>query len=309
MKKFAPFILGLICLWTSTLSAQQGRGKIRGLVLDEGTGQPLAGVTVKMFMPILNTFFQPSPVTDKEGYWSANFLRTGKWTLEFDKVGYAPQTVSYNVVFDPGALKEVLTVKLRQIKGLIVKDAIVVEARKADQLLSEKKYPEARAILGKIIAEYPEAYILYKNIGNTYFAEENYEKAIASYMQVYEKAPDRADVVAAIANAYNNMGKKDEAAAWYRKLTVGDVRDIDTAYNAGVTLYNAGNPGEAVNFFKKSVEIDPNFADGYYQLGMASVALGKNDEAIVAFQKFLSIAPDAPQAATAKTILEALTKK
>ncbi len=42
---------------------------------------------------------------------------------------------------------------------------------------------------------------------------------------------------------------------------------------------------------------------------MASVALNKTDEAVDAFKKFLELAPESPQAATAKSIMEALTKK
>jgi tetratricopeptide (TPR) repeat protein len=313
MKKFIACLACLVLITAGALHAQQGRGKIRGVVLDAGTGKPLPGVTVKMFMQSLNVYFQPSPVTDNEGKWSANFLRTGMWTLEFDKVGYAPQTVSWNIAYDAAARvesqRESVNVSLRPIKGLIIKDTIVAESKKADKLFQEKKYAEARALLEKLIADNPDTYILYKNLGNTYYAEENYEKAAEAYKKVYEKAPDRADVVAAIANAYNNMGDKPQAAEWYSKLSVGDVQDVDTAYNAGVSLYNAGNTAQAVEYFKKSVEIDPSFADGYYQLGMASVAQAKNEEAIDAFKKFLELAPDSPQAGTAKSIMEALTKK
>ena len=309
MKKFIPCVTCFVLITAGTLYSQQGRGKIRGLVLDEETGQPIPDVTVKMVIQSLNMTFLPSPVTGKDGTWSANFLRTGMWTLEFEKVGYASQTISHPVVYESGVLKDVLTVRLRMIKGLVIKANMFAEAKQADQLLQEKKYAEARVILEKIIADEPQAYVLYKNVGGTFFAEENYEEAIKAYMKVYEKTPDRADVVAAIANSYNNLGNKAEAAAWYGKLTVGDVQDIDTAYNAGVCLYNAGSTAEAVQYFKKSVEIDPAFADGYYQLGMASVAQNQTAEALDAFKKFLELAPDSPQAPTAKSIMEALTKQ
>jgi predicted Zn-dependent protease len=309
MKKFITCLACLAIIFTGALYSQQGKGKIRGLVLDEETGQPVPDVSVKMSMPSLNIYFQPTPVTDKNGNWGANFLRTGMWTLEFGKVGYAPQTMSYDVRYDPSALREVLTVKLRIIKGMVIKEGVAAEVKKAEKLLDEKKFADARAILEKIISNNPDTYVLYTIIGNSYFAEEDYEKAIEAYLKVFEKAPDRADTIAAIANSYNNMGKRDEAAAWYKKLTVGDIRDVDTAYNAGISLYNVGNPAEAINYYKKSVEIDPGFADGYYQIGMASVALNKSDEAVDAFKKFLELAPDSPQAATAKSVMEALTKK
>ncbi len=309
MKKLIICLTCLALLTAGGLLAQQGRGRIRGVVLDGATGQPIPDVTVRMFMPSLNVNFTPSPVTDNEGRWSANFLRTGMWTLEFEKVGYAPQTVSYGVTYSTTGMRDLLTVNLVVIKGIIVKEKVAAETKKADALFQEKKYAEARAVLEKVVAANPDVYILYKNIGNSYFAEENYEEAVKAYLKVYEKAPERADVVAAIANAYNNLDNKAEAAVWYGKLSVGDVQDIDTAFNAGVCLYNAGSTASAADYFKKAVTIDPSFADGYYQLGMASVALGKNDEAVGAFTKFLELAPDSPQAATAKSIMEALAKK
>jgi len=309
MKKALIFLSLLAFLLAPHLSSQTGKGRIRGLVLDEQSGQPLPGVTVKMYNERLAQYLQPSPVTDKQGQWSANFLQTGMWGLQFELVGYAPQQISFRVTLDPAAQKEVLEVRLRKIQGVLATDDVLGQAKKADKLFQEKKYEESLAVLNQIIKKNPDLYILYKNVGACYFAMEDYEKALEAYMRVYEKQSDRPDILADIANAYNNWGKKEEAAEWYKKVPLGEMRDIDTAYNAGVVFYNAGSPADAVRYFKKAVEIDGEFADGHYQLGMASVATNSNEEAIAAFQKFLELAPDAPQAATAKTILEALTKK
>jgi tetratricopeptide (TPR) repeat protein len=309
MKKALIFLSLSAFLLAPHLSSQAGKGRIRGLVLDDQSGQPLAGVTVKMYSERTAQYLQPSPVTDREGRWLANFLQVGMWTLSFELVGFAPQQISFRVGFDPEAQKEVLTVRLRKIQGVLASEDILGEAKKADKLFQEKKYEESLAILEKIIKNHPELYVLFKNIGVCYFAMEDYEKALGAFMKVYEKQPDRPDILADIANTYNNWGKKEEAAEWYKDIPLEEIRDIDTAYNAGVVFYNAGSPADALKYFKKAVEIDNEFADGYYQLGMASVATNNNADAIAAFQKVLELAPDTPQAATAKSIVEALTKK
>jgi tetratricopeptide (TPR) repeat protein len=309
MKKTVIFLSLMALILTFLLYSQAGKGRIRGLVLDEQTGQPLPGVTVKMYYQRIDQYLQPSPVTDKEGRWSANFLQTGMWTLGFELVGYAPQQISFRVTLDPADQKEVLTVGLRKIQGVLAGEDVLGQAKKADKLFQEKKYEEALAVLDQIIKKNSDLYVLFKNVGACYFALENYEKALEAYTKVYEKQPERPDILADIANTYNNWGKKEEAAEWYKKVPLEEIRDIDTAYNAGVVFYNAGNPAGAIRYFKKAVEVDSEFADGYYQLGMASVATSNNAEAITAFQKFLELAPDAPQAATAKSILEVLTKK
>lgn len=301
-------IFALALIAPLAFSQATGRGKIRGVVIDGVTRQPLPGVTVKLFNESLGTYHNPSPVTDKKGEWGAYFLKTGIWNLEFEKVGYVTQPYSYRVSFNPGALKDTLLVSLRPIKDLVVTESIVSKIGKADKLFAEGKYEDARKAYEALLAEDPNVYILHKNIGNTYFVAEDFEKAMASYMKVYEKQNDRADVLAAIAHCHNNLGRKEEASLWYQKIPFDEIRDIDTAYNAGVNLYNGGQVADAEKYFRKAIEIDPEFADGYYQLGMASVAQSKNAEAIEALETFLKLAPDSPQAAAAQAVLAAIKK-
>ena len=310
MKRTLVCACGLILLFSMGLSAQtQGKAIMRGIVYDEETGQPLPGVTVKPYCESVDAYYLPSPLTGKDGRWGVFYIKTGMWKLDFEKVGYIPQSLSYRVVLDPGSLEKPIEIKLRKIKNLVCKETIVAYVGRADKLFAEKKYDEARAFYEKLLAGNPDVYILNKSIGNCYFAVENYEKALECFMKVYDKQPDRADVLAALAHAYNNWGKKDQAAEWYKKVPLDQIPDIDTAYNAGVVLYNSGNVAESVKYFKKAVEVDKEFADGFYQLGMASVALNKSEEAIEALEKFLQLAPESPQAAAAKSVIEALTKK
>jgi Tfp pilus assembly protein PilF len=310
MKKIITSVSCLIVLFSAALFSQtQGKAKMRGIVYDEETGQPLPGVTVKPYCESVDAFHLPYPVTDKDGKWGVYFIRTGMWKLECEKIGYIPQSLSYRVVFDPGAIEKLIEVKLRKIKNLVVKEAIVSDMERADKLFAEKKYDQARALYEKLLAENPDVYILNKSIGNCYFAVEDYEKALESFIRVYDKQPDRVDILTAIAHAYNNSGKKEQAAEWYLKIPFDEIRDIDTAYNTGVFFYSSGKVAEAAKYFKKSVDIDKEFADGYYQLGMASVALNKSEEAVESLRKFLQLAPESPQAATAKSVIEVLTKK
>ncbi len=286
----------------------QGKGKIKGLVVDADNGQPLGGVTVRLFHVGTSSTLDPQ-TSDKSGKWSVYFLRTGMYNIDFEKPGFVPEKVSRRVNY-PEEREEVLEVRMRRLAGsVLVKDTVVEKARKADAMFAAQKYDEARTLYQEMLTEDPTLNFLYKNIGNTWFAQEQYEKAIECYTKVEEKDPGRPDMAIAFANAYNNWGRRDEANQWYAKIPPADIKDIDTAYNAGVSLYNGGNPEGASAYFKKAVEIDPEFADGWYQLGMASVAQSKNEDAVAALNKFLALAPESPQAPAAKSILEAITKK
>ncbi|HOI44035.1 MAG TPA: tetratricopeptide repeat protein [Candidatus Aminicenantes bacterium] len=301
-------IVCILALPLSLMSQTQGKGKMRGTVVDQDSGLPLEGVTVRLFSLKAREYRRPDVTTDKEGKGGAYFIKDGMWTVEFEKVGYMPQRVSFRVTLDPSERQPDLDVTLAKIQGMIVKDVIVKMVDKGNQLYSEKKYDEARGAFEQILAESPEIYIIHKSIGNCYFAQENYEKAVGSYMKVYEKQKDDADILSSIANAYNNWGKKEEALEWYKKIPPEKIKDTDTSYNAGVSIYNSGNPEEAAKYFRKAIEINPEFSEAYYLLGMASVALNKTDEALEAFNKFLALDPESPNAATAQSIIDTLSK-
>jgi tetratricopeptide (TPR) repeat protein len=311
MKKRAISLAGLFfCLIPSVLLSQvRGQAKMLGSVLDEETGQPIEGVTVKAYFPGTETYIDPSPTTDKDGKWKALFIRTGVWNLSFEKAGYYPQKLSYRVGFEMGAKTPEIEVRLKKMKGIDVQAEVRDEIERGNALLAEKKNEEALAVFQSILEKNPEFYIIKTNIGSCHFAMENYEKALENFLQVQEKQPDRSDLLIAISNAYNAWGKQDQAMEWYAKIPLSDIRDIDSAYNAGAAFSTSGNQAEALKYFQRAVEIDPQFADGYYQLGLCHVALGSNAEAIEALQKSIELAPDSANAATAKAIIEVLSKK
>ena len=83
MKKKAilPVLVLLLCAAVSAQAGTAGRGKVRGMVLDDKTGQPIEGVTVRLFSVKAQSSFQPSPKTDAGGAWKAIYLRSGLWNM------------------------------------------------------------------------------------------------------------------------------------------------------------------------------------------------------------------------------------
>ena len=311
MKKSA-LMLAIICLLAAPallLSQIRGQGKMLGIVLDEQTGAPIEGVTVRAYFKDTDTAVSPSPVTDKDGKWKALFIRSGMWNLEFQKPGYVPQKLSHRVVFEMGVKVPEIELKLKKMEGVIVRSDVAKDMDKGDALYNDKKYPEAIAVYQSILEKNPDLAFINKNIGDAYFAIQDYEKALAAYLLVLEKQPDRPDVLISVANTYNNWGKPEEAIPWYQKVPVSGIRDVNSAYNTGVAFANAGNQADAVKFFQKAVELDPQFADGYFQLGLCQVAVGANPEAIAALNKFIELAPDSADVPTARAIVDTLTKK
>ncbi|HOI45473.1 MAG TPA: tetratricopeptide repeat protein [Candidatus Aminicenantes bacterium] len=309
-KQFVSLTILFFLLMPAALMSQiRGQARMVGVILDEQTGKPVEGVTVKAYFPAADAYVTPSPVTDKDGRWKALFVRGGMWNLDFSKAGYIPQRISYRVVFEMGAKVPEIEIRMKRIEGLVVKDEVVRELEKGDGLYADKKFEEAVAVFQSLLEKNPDLFIIRMNIGNCYFALKNYEKAMENFLQVYEKQPGRGDVLIAIANTYNNWGKQDEAIEWYKKIPVSEIKDVDSAYNTGAVFSSSGNPADAVKYFRKAVEIDPEFADAYFQMGLSYVALGSNAEAVEALKKAVELAPGSENAATAQSIIDTLTKQ
>jgi tetratricopeptide (TPR) repeat protein len=309
MKKALVIVALAICLAASLLaqSGVTGKGKIKGIVNDE-SGMPMEGVTVKLFSVKAQSYFLPNPKTDGEGKWRAIYLRGGAWNIDFEKAGYEAKKISYRVDESPGAKQPEIEIKLVKIQGIALTSDIVNELEKGNLLFSEKKYPEALLAYEDILKNNPDVFIIYKNIGNCYFAMEKYDQAVNFYLKIFEKQPTSSEIMTLIGNSYANAQNMEKAMEWYGKIPFEQIKDIDTLYNIGANLTNNSKNDLALKYFQRAVEVDPDFAEGYYQLGMTHTALNQIPEALQALKKFMELAPDSPNFGTAKAIVDAFSK-
>jgi tetratricopeptide (TPR) repeat protein len=310
MKKVL-IIAALAILLTGTLLAQSGvigKGKIRGVVFDSASGQPLEGVTVKLFSLKSQAYFMPYPKTDMEGKWKAIFVRGGTWNIDFEKTGYEMKKISYRVDETPGAKQPEIEIRLTKIEGIALTNDIVSELEKGNALFADKKYTEALRAYEDILKKSPDVFIIYKNLGNCYFAMEQYDKAVEYYLKLYDKQPKSAEIMTLIGNSYANAKNMEKAMEWYGKIPFEEIKDIDTLYNIGANLTNNNKNDLALKYFLRAVEVDADFADGYYQLGMTYTALNRIPEALQALKKFMDLDPESPNFGTAKAIVDAFSK-
>jgi len=310
MKKVL-IILALAVFFMVSLYSQtgtQGKGRAKGIVTDEKTGQPLEGVIIKLYSVKAQKYYTPSPKTDSEGRWSALYLRGGAWNLDFEKNGYETKKTTYAVNELPGSKSVDIEIKLRKVEGMSMTDEISGQLDKGNVLFIEKKYAEALASYNEILNKNPDVFIILKNIGNCYFAMEKYDQAVATYEKLYEKQPNSVEVLTLIGNAYLNAKNIGKAMEWYQKIPLEAINDTTALFNIGVNLINNNKSDLALNYFKKAVELDAEFAAGFYQLGMTYTALNQFPEALATLKKFMELAPDSPDFATAKAIVDAFSK-
>ena len=305
MKKII-LILALIVLISTLVFPQvwKGKGRLLGYVYD-AEGNPLEGVKVKLVYVSANVGFDV--VTDAEGKWNASWIRNGAWNIDFEKVGYMPKRISVEV--SEVRKNPDITVNLEKAEGLLLTEELKNSLNEGNALFDVGKYEEAIAVYNKILEDYPNAYIIHKNIGNAYFQLEKYDEAEEHYKKVLEQAPDDNEIMMLIGNCYSNRNENEKAIEWYNKIDFENISDPIVLYNIGSNYKNLSRYEEALKYYKRSVEIKEDFLDGIYQLGLTHLTLGHFPEAITVFENYLKHDPESERATQVKGFIEYLKRR
>jgi tetratricopeptide (TPR) repeat protein len=305
MKKLASLtVILFLAAGLALAHSYRGQGRLRGKVMDE-TGKPLEGVKVKLFSVKGQSGFELT--TNAEGEWSANYIRGGGYNIDFIKPGYEPKNISTSI--PETTTNPPVEVKLKKASGLMITDELKAALEAGNKLFGEKKFEEASKIYEDIIAKNPDAYILYKNVGNCRFELQQYDLAEAAYQKVLEKEPENADIIVLVGNCYANRDQADKAMEWYGKIDYEKINDPTVLFNIGSSFTKQSKFEDALKYYKRSVEVQKDFLDGLYQLGLTYLSLGRNPEAIVPFEDYLKIDATSPRADQVKGFLEFLKKK
>jgi TolA-binding protein len=304
MKKI---LLTMVCLLlaAAALPAQdwKGQGRVPGIVVDD-KGNPIEGVRVKFFCPKWNGGFEVT--TGKDGKWTGAWMRSGMWNIDFDKIGYMPVHKSFEMnQFE--RYKE-MKIVLKKIEGLVVSDDMKKDLTTANDLYDKKQYDAAIDAYKAFLVKYPDAYFIWRNIGNSYFSEEKYDDAEAAYKQILAKDPNDAEIMVSIGNCYANRGNSDGAMEWYGKVSLDKVTDSNLLYSVGLAYFKASKLPEAAQYLGRAVELEEANADALYQLGLTFTALNDKAKAIATFEKYLKADPDSARATQVKGFLDYLKK-
>jgi Tfp pilus assembly protein PilF len=305
MKKIV--LIACVAFIASVFLAAQdykGKGRVSGFITDE-QGKPIEGVRVKLFSLKANEGFEVK--TDKDGKWTAAWIRSGGWNIDFDKLGFEPKKIVIEI--SESKKNPEVTITLKKVEGLVITDEVKDLLTKGNELFEQKKYDEARAVFEDMVTKFPDVYPIYRNIGNCYFAQEKYDLAEQNYLKVLEKDPKNVPTILAIGNCYSNRGDSAKALEWYGKVDLEKIDDPIVLYNLGTNYYNSGKFEDALKHYQKAVDKQKDFTDGIYQMGLSYLNVQKNAEAIAAFENYLKIDPDSPRAAQVKAFLEYLRKK
>ena len=293
MKKTAFLLPVLVILAFSFAFGQgyKGKGKVKGIVTDQD-GNPIEGVTIKLYSKRAASGFEVT--TDSKGKWKAFYIRGGPYDIDFEKAGFMPKQINLNI--SEYNKNPDVEITLKKIEGMVLTEQLRKELQNGNMLYDEEKYEEAIQAYQAIVTKFPDAFILYRNIGNCYFRMEKYDLAEEYYLKVLEKEPDDHEAMLGIGNTYANRDQNDKALDWYNKIDFEKISDYMVLYNIGSNFYSQGQHQEALKYYRKAVELKGDFLDALYQLGLVNLTIGNNKEAIEVFTEYLKNDSDSGRA-------------
>jgi tetratricopeptide (TPR) repeat protein len=300
--KLVALVAAAVLLTAAGAQAQawRGTGRLAGKVIDD-SGAPIQGVAVKLFL--VGEQEGTTVKTNKKGEWAANGIAAGQWQIDFTKDGYLTRKISASLGF--GERQPPIETTL-QTAPPNPNDVIHDQLVKAAGLMHDEKYADARKIYEDLEAQFPQVHQFLPLIARTYVAEKNYPKAIESLEEALKNEPDNLDLKMLLADTYAKNGQQAESDKITATIDTSQIKDPATLLNLGIAQMNEKKADEALSYFDKTVTQFPDYPDGYYYRGITNLQLGHEDQAKTDLQKFVQMAPNAPEAETAKKLLEQL---
>ncbi|MCM8793799.1 MAG: tetratricopeptide repeat protein [Candidatus Omnitrophica bacterium] len=134
---------------------------------------------------------------------------------------------------------------------------------------------------------------LYNNLGATYQAEGNLEKALDYYENALLVNPDLPSTHANLGFIYEKLGEKEKAIREYKMATSGKGGLSAEAHNnLGCIYFEKGLYRKALKEFSKAIGINRARAEYHFNLGSVFQAMGQIESAISAYRETIQLEPE-----------------
>jgi len=180
--------------------------------------------------------------------------------------------------------------------------------------MGDGELDRAKAVLEAAREVAPEDTRILKQLAFVADEAGNQEDAIAAWEAVTAVDPTDTEAWMSLGDLYAATGDMTRSGEAYQKVTELDPGNAHQIfYNLGALIMNEPGHGEAdtrkaIQAFRKAVEIKPDYAQAYKQLAFALLNVGDRAGAKTALENYVKHAPNAPDAAQMKAILQTLSK-
>lgn len=158
-------------------------------------------------------------------------------------------------------------------------------------LYNAGKLAEAEVAAKKLLALYPQTFILHQVLGLAQDGLSKFTEAVDSYQKALALQPNTPDLHFNLGIALTNVGRQEDAAKSYAQAIRLRPTFFEAYANLGTILQKQGKLEEAIKNYRKALSIheDPR---GHFNLGTALRDEGKLDEAITHFKQAIAMFPN-----------------
>ena len=158
-------------------------------------------------------------------------------------------------------------------------------------LIQQKKAPEAREILTKLLAEDEKNVTVMTALGWALHAEGKDEEALAQYDRIAELSPENYDALYNSALILWKLDRKKEALDRFKKLLAVSPDDNDALFSAGALLVALDDAAAAAEYLERYLQKKPEDKDALFLLAESRVGLKKFSQALAAYEKISVLDP------------------
>ena len=158
--------------------------------------------------------------------------------------------------------------------------AAQVEQNRDIPLTNENAY---ETVLRELEADPDNIKAIY-HLGDLYFRDGRYEKAVDNFRKVVAAEPSRGYVFLQLGTALNRLQRFEEALDAFAQA-IPKLKDRTVAYNnMGITYDKLGRYQEEIDVLRKAIELRPRYASARYNLGVTLIKTGDLDGAREQYQ-------------------------
>lgn len=165
---------------------------------------------------------------------------------------------------------------------------------RANTLILQKRYTEAKTICEKMVLERPqyvEAYLMLAKIATE---QSDFAGSVSHLSRALEFDPERYELHSGLGAALTHLGKLEEALQYFEESARLRPGRPEVLINLGWAFYEQGRFDEAVAQYIKALEIEPERAETHFHLGKALARQGKLEEAVGCWNEALRLTANQP---------------
>lgn len=151
---------------------------------------------------------------------------------------------------------------------------------------------EAAQMFRKSINIDPSYHNAYTNLGNTYFQQQDYEKAIPIYNKLLDMRPGTAEAYSNRGASYSQLGEMEKALADLDTAIMLSPKYIDAYSNRALIRLNTNIYDEAIEDFNKLIKWLPRNPIYFNARGVAYQKKGLHKKAIEDFNRAIELNPN-----------------